>query len=234
MQQASAFRSAEQVLCDLSKAMGFSPASLEANRLGRLSADQFKQYIGRCVTPACIAVFAIVVPFLFWAALTGKREQVSFPAGLNIFVGQLLHLSQMAEAQGKISTLFTLLSILAGLGVAAYNVTRFSVGLYFDLLAREVVAREGRVVGREEQTLRPNGRDPIEKYYFDVKTNRYDVNHASYKALENGSLYIMYVLPRSGVLVAMEPKVAEPPIPTVRTVAPPEPVPMYEPPVTRT
>jgi hypothetical protein len=234
MQQTSAFRSREQVLCDLSKAMGFSPASLEANRLGRLSTDQFKQYIGRSVTPAVIAVFATIAPFLFWAAMTGKREQVSFPAGLNIFVGQLLHLSQMAEAQGKISTLFTLLSILAGLGVAAYNVTRFSAGLYFDLLARQVVAREGRVTGREEQTLRPNGRDPIEKYYFDVKSNRYDVNHASYKALENGSLYTMYVLPRSGVLVAMEPKVAEPPAPVVRTVAAPEQIRMYEPPVTRT
>ena len=93
--------------------------------------------------------------------------------------------------------------------------------MYFDLLAREVVAREGRVIAREEQTLRPNGRDPIEKYYFDVKDKRYDVNHAAYKALENGSNYLMYVLPRSGVLVAMEPKIIQPAAPVSPRVAKP-------------
>jgi hypothetical protein len=224
------FRTKDQVLFDLSKAMGFSPASLEANRLGRLSSDQFKQFIGRCVTPASMAVFSAILPFVFWAGLTGMREHVSFPAGVNIFVGQLLHLSQMIESQGKISTLITVGSILAGLGLAAHNVMRFSPGLYFDLLAREVVAREGRVVAREEQTIRPNGRDPIEKYFFDVKTDRYDVNHASYRALENGSLYLIYVLPRSGVLVSMEPKITQADAPvaggaaTVSRVTPPTPV----------
>ena len=207
---ASAFRTKEQVLVDLSKAMGFSPASLEANRAGRLTSEQFKQFIGRCISPAGIAVASAIAPFLLWVSLTGMREHVSFPVALNIFIGQLLHLSEMAEAKGKIATLVTVATVLAGLGFAAYNAMRFSPGMYFDLLAREVVAREGRVIAREEQTLRPNGRDPIEKYYFDVKDKRYDVNFASYRALENGSTYLMYVLPRSGVLVSMEPKIIQP------------------------
>src|SRR5579863_1400308 len=74
----SAFRTKEQVLFDLSKAMGFSPMSLEANRLGRLSGDQFKQFIGRCLNPAGIAVLSAIAPFLLWIALTGMREHVSF------------------------------------------------------------------------------------------------------------------------------------------------------------
>ena len=221
---ASAFRTKEQVLFDLSTAMGFSPESLEANRLGRLSAEQFKKFIGRCLNPAGIAIVSAIAPFLLWVALTGMREHVSFPAALGIFVGQLLHLSEMAEAKGKISTLVTVATVLAGLGFAAYNLMRFSPGMYFDLLAREVVAREGRVIAREEQTMRPNGRDPIEKYYFDSKNNRYDVNHACYKALENGSTYLMYVLPRSGVLVSMEPKITQadaPAAPRAAVVTPP-------------
>jgi hypothetical protein len=224
---ASSFRTKDQVLFDLSKALGFSPESLDANRRGRLTADQFKQHIGRCLSPAGMALFSAVVPFLFWAALTGKHEQVSFTAGLNIFVGQLLHLSQMLEAKGKISTLITVGTVLGGLGFAAYSAMRFSAALYFDLLAREVVAREGRVVAREEQTMRPNGRDPIEKYYFDLKNQRYDVNHAAYRALESGSLYVTYVLPRSGVLVSMEPKVIRPDVPApgnATPVTPPAPV----------
>jgi hypothetical protein len=215
----SAFRTKEQVLFDLSKAMGFSPVSLEANRLGRLSGDQFKQFIGRCLNPAGIAMLSAIAPFLLWIALTGMREHVSFVAAINIFIGQLMHLSEMAEKQGKIATLVTVVTVLAGLGFAAYNFMRFSPGMYVDLLTREVVAREGRVIAREEQTMRPNGRDPIEVYYFDSKNNRYDVNHACYKALENGSTYLMYVLPRSGVLVSMEPKITRADMPATPSAA---------------
>jgi hypothetical protein len=221
---ASAFRTKDQVLFDLSKAMGFSPESLEANRLGRLSAEQFKKFIPRCLNPAAIAAVSAIAPFLLWVSLTGMREHVSFPAALGIFVGQLLHIGEMAEAQGKISTVMRVGTVLAGLGFAAYNAMRFSPGMYFDLLAREVVAREGRVIAREEQTLRPNGRDPIENYFFDVKDKRYDVNFACYKALENGSTYLMYVLPRSGVLVSMEPKIIKADAPAV-----PKPAPAQEP-----
>ncbi len=217
---ASAFRSKDQVLFDLSKAMGFSPESLEANRLGRLSAEQFKQFIGRCIGPAAMAVASALAPFLLWVSLTGMHEHVSFTAALSVFVGQLMHLGEMAESQGKISTVIRVGSILAGLGFAAYSAMRFSPGMYFDLLAREVVAREGRVIAREEQTMRPNGRDPIEKYYFDCKNNRYDTNHAGYKALENGSTYLLYVLPRSGVLVSMEPKLTKADAPAARRPAP--------------
>jgi hypothetical protein len=223
----STFRNQEQVLFDLSKAMGFSPESLEANRAGRVSADQFKKFIGPALAPAGLAVISAAAPFLLWVSLTGKREHVGFAAAANIFIGQLMHLGEMAEAQGKISTLITLVTILAGLGFAFYNLSRFSLGMYFDLLAHQVVAREGRVIAREEQTMRPNGRDPIEKYFFDVKDKRYDVNHASYKALENGCSYIMYVLPRSGVLVSMEPKIlVKADAPTARKTAAPPPAPV--------
>jgi hypothetical protein len=217
---ASAFRTKDQVLFDLSKALGFSPESLEANRLGRLTPEQFKQFIGRCVNPAGLAILSAIAPFLLWIGLTGMREHVSFTAAAGIFIGQLLHISEMADKQGKISTLVTVSTVVGGLGFAAYNLMRFSPGMYVDLLTREVAAREGRVIAREEQTMRPNGRDPIEKYFFDVKDKRYDVNHACYKALENGSTYLLYVLPRSGVLVSMEPKIFQPGATASRKAAP--------------
>ncbi len=220
IEDSTTFRSKEQILVDLSKALGFSPASLEANRRGRISPEQFKKFISRCISPAGMAIFFAVLPFVFWAGLTGMREHVSFTAALDIFVGKVMHLSEMLESQGKISTLTTVGSILGSLGLAAYNAARFSVPLYFDLLARDVVSREGRVVAREEQILRPNGRDPIEHYFFDVKTDRYDVNLAAYRALENGAMYLMYVLPRSGVLVSLEPKLTRAEMTTADSGAP--------------
>jgi len=221
---ASTFRTKDQVLFDLSKALGFSPASLEANRRGRLSPDQFKQFIGRCVSPAVIALFSAVLPIVFWTGSVGMREHAPFITALSVFIGQLMHLNDMLDSQGKISTLFTVGSILAGLVFAAYMGMRFSPAMYFDLLAREVATREGRVIAREEQTLRPNGRDPIEKYYFNLKNDRFDVNFAAYRALENGSTYLIYVLPRSGVLVSMEPKVVRSGLPKAKPAPPTAPV----------
>jgi len=203
----STFRNKEQVLYDLSKAMGFSPESLEANRVGRLSTEQFKKFIGPAMAPLGVAIISAAAPFLLWISLTGMREHLGFFAAANLFVGQLMHLSETAESQGKISTLTTLVTIAAGVGFALYQLSRFSLGMYFDLLSLQVAAREGRVIAREEQILRPNGRDPIEKYFFDAKDKRYDVNYTAYKAIESGSTYILYVLPRSGKLVSMEPKV---------------------------
>jgi len=204
------FRNQDQVLFDLSKALGFSPESLAANREGRLSSEQFTRHFGRCISPLGMAIFFAALPLLFWTGLTGMREHLSFSAALTTLLGKLMNISQMLEDDGKLSTIAKVGSILAGLGFGAFQLMKFSPARYFDLLARDVVTREGRVIAREEQTMRSNGRDPIEKYFFDVKTERYDVNLAAYRALESGAMYLIYVLPRSGALIALEPKVTRP------------------------
>lgn len=201
------YRSKEQVLFDLSKAYPFSPEALEANRQGRLGADQFKLYISRCARPAVMAFVGFLAPILFWSGMTAARQHVSWPDAFPIFFNSLIHLSETMSTQGKISTLVTLVSTLASIGFAFYMVSRVSVPLYFDLLERRVTAKEGRVVGREEQLMRDNGRDPIERYFYNIKTQQYEVGLAAFRALESGSVYILYLLPRSDVLVSLEPKV---------------------------
>jgi len=207
IEEAARYRSKEQVLIDLAKALGFSPESLEANRQGKLSGDQVKKFLSRCIRPAVMAVAWVIAPFLFWAGLTAARQQVSFGAAFGILFGNLFHLSDFAAAQGKFSALATVGSILVCLGLAAYTASRISMALYFDALGRTVMAREGRVVAREEQTMRDNGRDPVERYFFSMKTDNYEVNLAAFRAIENGSVYLVYLLPRSGLLVSVEPKI---------------------------
>jgi hypothetical protein len=70
-----------------------------------------------------------------------------------------------------------------------------------------VLIKEGIIVCRKYQTLRSNGRDPVEKYFLDIKTERFEVNLAAFRAVENGAMYLVYLLPRSQVLVSLEPKV---------------------------
>jgi hypothetical protein len=205
--EATGYRSKDQVLFDLAKALAFSPESLQANRQGRLSADQFKKFMGRCTRPAAMAAAWAVAPFLIWTGMTAARQQVSFGAGFVIFLGNLMHLSDFVAAQGKFSALATVGSTLVCLGLAAYTASRLSMPLYLDAMARQVIAKEGRLLGREEQLLRANGRDPIERYYFSMKTDTYEVNLAAYRAIESGSVYLVYLLPRSGLLVSLEPKI---------------------------
>jgi hypothetical protein len=207
--EAQTYRTKEQVLVDLAKALGFSAASLEANRQGKLTSEQIRQFALGVIQPAILTLVFAVAPFLIWAAMISSHGEVSLTEGLSIFVTRLMHLSQLVEANGKFGAFLRMASTVAGLVGAGFSASRFSVPLYFDLLGREVAKKEGRVVAREDQTLRASGRDPIEKFFFILKNDYYPVNLPAYRALETGSIYILYVMPRSNVLVSIEPKVDE-------------------------
>ena len=206
MSNQATYRTKEEVLIDLAKALKFSPDSLEANRKGKLSGDQFMELIGKFATPFFLMVLFGAAPFLIWGALTASQQQASFSSGLQLFLSQITHIGDLADAEGKFAVITRVGSLLLSLGLAALFASRVSLGLYFDLLGRSVITKEGRIIAREEQTIRPNGRDPIEKYYFDIKTDRFPVNLAAYRAIEDGAVYLLYILPRSRQLVAIEPK----------------------------
>ena len=207
IEDAATFRSKEQVLTDLSKALHFSPAALEANRKGRLAGEQAKQFSGRCAQPAVLTVIWAAAPFLLWAGMTGIRQDLPYAEACSALLAQLTNISQLMESQGRIGAVAMLVTMLVGVGMALFTATRVSLPLYFDLLDRKVTAIEGRVVAREEQTLKANGRDPVERYFFAIRNHNFEVNLAAFRAIENGSIYLVYLLPRSEVMVALEPKV---------------------------
>jgi hypothetical protein len=153
-----------------------------------------------------MTVLFAAAPFLIWGTVTAGQQQASFSGGLQLFLSQIMHIGDLADSQGTFAVITRVGSLLLSLGLAALFASKVSIGLYFDLIERSVVTKEGRIIAREEQTIRPNGRDPIEKYYFDIKTDRFPVNLAAYRAIENGSVYLLYLLPRSRQLVAIEPK----------------------------
>jgi hypothetical protein len=206
IEDATTFRSKQQVLRDLSKALQFSTESLEANRKGRISKEQIGQLLPRCASPAFLTLVFAVAPFVIWTWITAGRQQLSFGNAFPALLIELTHVKDLFEAHGKLAGIIMLGSIVISLAIAAFMASRVSLSLYFDLLDHKVEAREGRVVSREEQVNRPNGRDPIEKYFFSLRYLNMPVNLAAYRALEPGSVYIVYLLPRSEVLVSIEPK----------------------------
>jgi hypothetical protein len=206
VEDVTTFRNKERVLEDLAKALHFSPESLEANRKGRLSKDQIKQFAPRCIQPTVLTFIFAVAPFAVWTWITAGRQQLSMENAFPVLLTELTHVNDLFEAHGKMGGVMMLASIIVPLALAVIMAFRTPLQLYFDLLDRKVEAREGRVVAREEQINRANGRDPIEKYFFSLRYLNMPVTLAAYRALEAGSVYVVYLLPRSEVLVSIEPK----------------------------
>lgn len=209
IEDAITYRTKEQVLYDLSKALQFSPESLEANRKGQLSKEQLKQLYPRVVRPALLTLVLIVGPFVVWTWITASQEKLPFSNAFPLLLAQLTHMQDLFDAHGSKGAMLVLASFVMSLGTAGFLTLRMPWGLYFDLLDRKVEAQEGRVTAREETTNRDNGRDPIEKYFFSLRFLNMPVNLAAYRALENGSVYIVYLTHRSEMLVSIEPKMEE-------------------------
>ena len=147
----------------------------------------------KCIQPALLALIFAVAPFVIWTWITAGRNQLPFGNAFPALITELTHVKDLFEAHGKVGGVLMLGSILISLAMAVFMASRVPLGLYLDLLDRKVEAREGRVVAREEQINRPNGRDPIEKYYFSLRYLNMPVNLAAYRALEAGSIYIVYL-----------------------------------------
>jgi hypothetical protein len=209
IEDATTFRTKEQVLFDLSKALHFSPESLEVNRKGQLAKEQVKQLWGRVLRPAGLMLILAIGPFVIWTSILAGSEQLSISNALPVLLTELTHSQALFDAHGSKGAMLMLSSFVLSLGLAAFLAFRVPWGLYFDLLDRKVEAQEGRVTAREETTNRDNGRDPIDKYFFSLRYLNMPVNLAAYRAIENGSVYIVYTTARSEILVAMEPKMGD-------------------------
>lgn len=207
VEDALTYRSKEQVLYDLSKALPFSPESLAANRQGRVSGEQRKLLLPKFLRPALLTAVLAVGPFLLWTWAKSSHDQLPLESAFPALLKELVQVKDLIENHGKMGALAMLGSILIALGLAAFFALRTPFLLYLDLIDGKIEAREGRVVAREETINRPNGRDPIEKYYFSLRYLNMPVSLAAYRALEPGSIYLVYLLPRSETLVSIEPKV---------------------------
>jgi len=211
IEDATTFRSKEKVLGDLAKALQFSPESLEANRKGQLSKEQAKKLGGRCFQPVFLTLLFAVAPFLAWTHITSTRLKISALAALPVLIHDITHVNDLFEAQGKMAGVIMIGSIVISLAIAVLFAFRISLALCADVVDRKVTVQEGRVIAREETINRPNGRDPIEKYFFCLRYLTMPVNLAAYRAIEPGSIYLIYLLPRSELLVAIEPKMEDTP-----------------------
>jgi hypothetical protein len=202
------WRTKEQVLIDLANALHFSADALEQNRKGYLAIEQWQRLFAKFLRPVLITAAFIVGPFGIWA-LIGFMNGAGLSESLDHVFSVAVQPKLLFQEHGTFVSGFILAVTLGGFVMGLRKGSKISMGLYFDLIERKVIAKEGRIEGREEQVFRTGGRDPIESYFFDLKTERFEVPSAAVQALDNGAAYCVYILPRSRVLVSIEPKVVD-------------------------
>ena len=200
------WRTKEQVLEDLAKALHLSTPALEQNRRGRLAADQWQVLFFRFLNPVVTAAGCILAPFCIWALMASANSSVSFGGSLSDVFSMAFKPGRVFENHGMVTSLAIIALTLGCIGVGLYQARNISLALYFDLIERSVVIKEGRVEAREEEIFRSGGRDPLEHYFLDLKTEKFSVPREAVLAIDSGAAYNVYVLPRSRTLVAIEPK----------------------------
>lgn len=201
------WRTKEQVLLDLADALHFSANSLERNRNGRLGPEQLQSAALRLLRPVGTAAAYAFAPVLVWTLLAMLSGHEDFSTAWNSVRTTALHPKELFQDHGWLTCLVIIGATIASIGMGAHHAASISFALFFDLVERAVIVKEGRIEGREDQTFRKSGRDPLEHYFFDLKTERFTVNRAAFLALDSGAAYYVYLLPRSRILVALEPKV---------------------------
>ena len=203
------WRTKEQVLKDLGKAMHFTPGSLEQNRKGKLAADQFLPLLLRFLQPLGMAAGCIAAPFIAWTLVVAFTGNTSVSDAMGVVFSKAFHPKDLFEDHGWLTSTAIIGATLGCVGFGVYKAMGTSFAMYFDLIERAVIVKEGRIEGREEQIFRDSGRDPLEFYYLDMKTQRFEVSREAFLAIDSGAAYLVYILPRSRTLVALEPKTPE-------------------------
>ena len=166
-------------------AHGFRLEALEANRTGILTPQQARS-VKRSGNLAILVGFALGL-FLLITGIIGLRSPRFFadqvPAGSTGLVAYL--------------------SIGGGV-VILVLVVLFVLSLPEDLRGRRVASAEGFI--RKYVTTSSTGvGDSINAYHYRIHRLRFDVGRAAYDMLDPGRRYRVYYLPRSKILVNLEP-----------------------------
>jgi hypothetical protein len=166
-------------------AHGFSPEALEANRAGILTPEQARS-VTRRGNLAILVGFALGL-FLLITGIIGLKSPQFF-----------------ADQVPLGSTgLVAYLSIGGGVVILVLAVL-FALSLPADLLGRRVASRES-LIRKYVTTSSTSDGDSQSAYHYRVDRLRFDVGRVAYDMLDPGRRYRVYYLPRTKILVNLEP-----------------------------
>ncbi len=193
----------------LEHALGFNRLDLELNREGRLSRSQVHQLIARILRPVAVAALTLLCWAVFWVVyLLGVLHrpwyEVQGEIATRIIHPHTIFLAQWANLAYDRSPLLYTGAALSFFFLCLLGLTRVPWKLLFDVIAGHVECAQGRVAKGEEETK--THRDAGVRYYYRLPDEQpFEVSQLAYRALESGNSYGLFYLPRSRMLVAVEP-----------------------------
>ena len=180
--------SAEDLTNVLAEANAFKLSSLEANKLGELTSEQFPKLYTRFFT-SLIFIFVPLGFLIFQLSKQGFLSQFEFS------------LQTLAEVWGQMPKGLLIIGIILVL-VAIIGLVQFALALV-DLLNRTVREVEGVGIRKMTTSTDDDGTQTTRLYYV-ISGVQFKVGKKGYRIFEDGRQYRAFYTPRTRILVNIE------------------------------
>jgi len=205
----------------LQRTFGFSDFDLRDNHRGRLSANQkirLLDRLGPILGAGVLSVFVWLILWLIYASVIRKLpvSDALWEVGVRIIQPQVIWTGRH-EMYGQFNkapliysgaAISVILLVLGGICALPWKLIR-------DLIDGVVYMTCGRVHTAQGENTKRGQLDGIVRYYYRLRDNEmFEVSRQAYDVIDDGGLYAIYYLPRSRVVVSVEPRMEGARLPT--------------------
>ena len=205
----------------LQRAFGFSETDLRLNRSGKLSGAQkirLLDRLGPVIGAGILSVFIWMVMWLIYASVIRKLPVSDAVSEVAIRVVQpQIMWSGKREVYGQTAkaplvysgaAVSLVMLVLGGIFTLPFRLIR-------DMLGGVVFVAYGRVETEQGENKKRGQPDGVVRYYFRLRDEEiFEVSPQAHDAIDSGGLYAVYYLPRSRVIVSIDPRMDASRLPT--------------------
>ncbi|MEO8025296.1 MAG: hypothetical protein ABI823_02425 [Bryobacteraceae bacterium] len=196
----------------LKNAYGFDQSALEENRQGRLAWKQTYHLVDRLGPPIGAALLAGFIWGFMWLVYAWMIRKTPLLDAISEVIARLIHPSLLLKSLDAVQQVDKLPLVYSG---AAVSLVLLVIGSIFamphkfirDLLNGTVRMVLGRVILHSGEKLKRGQPDGRVRYYLRLPNDEvFEVSREGHDAIDEGGVYAVYYLPRSRVVVAVDPR----------------------------
>jgi hypothetical protein len=204
----------------LQRTFGFTDDDLRMNQEGRLANGQRIRLLDRVaptVGATVLALFIWLILWLIYASVIRKLPVSDALSEVFIRIVQPQLIWQAHEVYGQFNkaplvysgaAVSAVLLAIAGICALPFRMLR-------DLYAGVVYMEYGRVETEQGEKKKRGQPDGIVRYYYRLRDSEpFEVTRQAFDAIDSGGLYAVYYVPRSRIIVAVEPRMDAARLPT--------------------
>lgn len=202
----------------LEYAFGFTYESVGENRLGKLASNQKLRLFERVFKTAGAGALAVFIWLALWLVYSSIVLKVPVDDAIGevftrVLNPQLIWHTQFFGVYDKTPRTYSAVAISLIL-LVAFGIFLLPFRLIRDILEGAVCQNLGRIEIEEGENLKRGQPDGKVRYYYRLRDlGKFEVSKAAYDAIDAGGIYAVYYVPRSRLIVAVEPRMESERIP---------------------